>query len=115
MIKAAKIQNWVNNIIGIIKSGVTAKNLNKPGACANPTAVKTFLKGVLVCLSGNSFTPMTKIKIAHINHVIIAVNPDIATAVLIILFAATAPAIPSNIIIKPAKYIAASPKFLLSV
>ena len=45
---------------------------------------------------------------------IIAVNPDIATAVLIILFAATAPAIPSNIITKPEKYIAASPKFLLS-
>ena len=32
MIKAAKIQNWVKKIIGIIKSGVTAKNLNKPGA-----------------------------------------------------------------------------------
>ena len=32
IIKAAKIQNCVKNIIGIIKSGVTAKNLNKPGA-----------------------------------------------------------------------------------
>ena len=31
MINAAKIQNWVKKIIGIIKSGVTAKNLNKPG------------------------------------------------------------------------------------
>ena len=32
IIKAAKIQNCVKKIIGIIKSGVTAKNLNKPGA-----------------------------------------------------------------------------------
>ena len=34
IINAAKIQNCVKKIIGIIKSGVTAKNLNKPGACA---------------------------------------------------------------------------------
>ena len=34
IINPAKIQNWVKNIIGIIKSGVTAKNLNIPGACA---------------------------------------------------------------------------------
>ena len=59
IISAAKIQNWVKKIIGIIKSGVTAKNLNKPGAWAKPTAVKTFLKGTLVCLSGNNLTPMT--------------------------------------------------------
>ena len=32
MIKPAKIQNWVRNIIGIINSGVNAKNLIKPGA-----------------------------------------------------------------------------------
>ena len=32
MIKAANIQNCVKKIIGIIKSGVIAKNLNKPGA-----------------------------------------------------------------------------------
>ena len=32
MIKLANIQNWVRNIIGIIKSGVTAKNLKRPGA-----------------------------------------------------------------------------------
>ena len=32
IISAAKIQNWVKKIIGIIKSGVTAKNLSKPGA-----------------------------------------------------------------------------------
>ena len=32
IINAAKIQNWVKKIIGIIKSGVTAKNLNNPGA-----------------------------------------------------------------------------------
>ena len=32
IIRAAKIQNCVKKIIGIIKSGVTAKNLNKPGA-----------------------------------------------------------------------------------
>ena len=41
-------------------------------------------------------------------------RPDIAIAVLIIVLAATAPAIPSRIIIIPAKYIDASPKFLLS-
>ena len=34
IIKAANIQNCVKKIIGIIKSGVIAKNLNKPGACA---------------------------------------------------------------------------------
>ena len=34
IINAAKIQNWVKKIIGIIKSGVTAKNLIKPGAWA---------------------------------------------------------------------------------
>ena len=59
IIKPAKIQNWVRKIIGIIKPGVTAKNLNKPGAWAKPTAIKTFLKGTLVCLSGKSFTPIT--------------------------------------------------------
>ena len=59
IIKAANIQNWVKKIIGIIKSGVTAKNLKIPGACAKPTAVKTFLKDTLVCLSGNIFTPIT--------------------------------------------------------
>ena len=32
MIYPANIQNWVKNIIGIIKSGVTAKNLKRPGA-----------------------------------------------------------------------------------
>ena len=32
IIKPANIQSCVKNIIGIIKSGVTAKNLNKPGA-----------------------------------------------------------------------------------
>ena len=59
IIKLANIQNWVRNIIGIIKSGVTAKNLKRPGAWANPTAVNTFLKGTLVSLSGNIFTPIT--------------------------------------------------------
>ena len=34
IIKEAKIQNWVRKIIGITSSGVTAKNLTKPGACA---------------------------------------------------------------------------------
>lgn len=115
IIKAAKIQNWVRKIIGTIKPGVTAKNLNRPGAWAKPTAVNTFLKGILVCLSGNNLTPMTNIKIAHTNQVNIAVNPDIATAVLMTVFAATAPAMPSKIIIRPAKYIEASPKFLLSL
>ena len=102
IIKAAKIQNWVKKIIVIIKSGVIAKNLNKPGAWAKPTAVKTFLNETLVCLSGNSLTPITKIRIAHTNHVKIAVNPDIAIAVFIMVLAAKAPAIPSRIIIKPA-------------
>ena len=32
IINAAKIQNCVRKIIGIIKSGVTAKNLIRPGA-----------------------------------------------------------------------------------
>jgi len=114
MIKPAKIQNWVRKIIGIIKSGVTAKNLNKPGAWAKPTAVRTFLNETLVCLSGKSLTPITKMKMAHINQVTIAVRPDIPIAVLITVLAATAPATPSKIIIKPAKYIEASPKFLLS-
>ena len=59
IINPANIQNWVRNIIGIIKSGVTAKNLNKPGAWANPTAVNTFLNGTFVSLSGNNFTPIT--------------------------------------------------------
>ena len=59
IIKLANIQNWVRNIIGIIKSGVTAKNLKRPGAWAKPTAVNTFLKGTLVSLSGNIFTPIT--------------------------------------------------------
>ncbi len=34
IINPAKIQNWVRKIIGIIKSGVKAKNLISPGACA---------------------------------------------------------------------------------
>ena len=34
IIKEAKIQNWVRKIIGITSSGVTAKNLIKPGAWA---------------------------------------------------------------------------------
>ena len=59
MIKLANIQNWVRNIMGIIKSGVTAKNLKRPGAWANPTAVNTFLNGTFVSLSGNIFTPIT--------------------------------------------------------
>ena len=32
IINQAKIQNCVRKIIGIINSGVTAKNLNRPGA-----------------------------------------------------------------------------------
>ena len=34
IIRAANIQNWVKKIIGITSSGVTAKNLNKPGEWA---------------------------------------------------------------------------------
>ena len=90
-------------MIGIIKSGVTAKNIIKPGEWAYPTAIKTFLNGILFSLSGNSFTPITYINDAQINQVIIAVNPEIPIAVLIIVFAATAPATPSKIIIEPAK------------
>ena len=103
IINPAKIQNWVKKIIGIIRSGVTAKNLNIPGAWAKPTPINIFLNGTLVSLSGNNFTPTTNINKDHTNHVRIAINPDIATAVLITVLAATAPAIPSNIIINPAK------------
>ena len=103
IINPAKIQNWVRKMIGIIKSGVTAKNLSNPGEWAYPTAIKIFLNGTLVSLSGNNLTPITKINNDQTNQVIIAVNPEIPIAVLIIVFAATAPAIPSKIIIKPAK------------
>ena len=34
IINEAKIQNCVKKIIGMTSSGVTAKNLIKPGACA---------------------------------------------------------------------------------
>ena len=37
----------------------------------------------LVSLSGNNLTPTTNINKAQTNHVIIAVKPDIAIAVLI--------------------------------
>ena len=67
IINPAKIQNWVRKIIGIINSGVTAKNLKRPGAWAKPTAVNTFLNGTLLFLSGNSLTPITKINIAQTN------------------------------------------------
>ena len=103
IIKAAKIQICVKKIIGIISSGVTAKNHKRPGAWANPTAVNIFLKDTFDCFSGNNFTPITNINVDQINHVKIAVRPDIATAVLIMVFAATAPAMPSKIIIRPAK------------
>ena len=115
IIKEAKIQNCVRKIIGTTNSGVTAKNLINPGACAYPTPINIFLNDTLVSLSGKSFTPITKINIAHINHVIIAVKPDIPIAVFIIVFAATAPATPSKIITSPAKYIPASPKYLFSL
>ena len=59
IINPANIQNWVRKIIGIIIFGVTAKNLSNPGACAKPTAVKTFLKGTFDFLSGKSLTPIT--------------------------------------------------------
>ena len=59
IIKEAKIQNWVKNIIEITRSGVTAKNLSKPGAWAYPTEIKTFLKGILLSLSEKILTPIT--------------------------------------------------------
>ena len=59
IIREAKIQNWVRNIIEITRSGVTAKNLSKPGAWAYPTAIKTFLKGILLSLSEKILTPIT--------------------------------------------------------
>ena len=65
-------------------------------------------------MSGNNLTPITKINKAQTNHVRIAVSPDRPIDVLTMLLAAIAPATPSKIIIKPAKYIAASPKYLLS-
>ena len=90
-------------MIGNTNSGETAKNLINPAACAYPTPIKIFLNGTLLSLSGNSFTPMTYIKSAHTNHVKIAVNPDIPIDDFTIVFAATAPATPSNIMISPAK------------
>ena len=57
IIKAANIQNCVRKIIGITSSGVTAKNLIKPGAWAYPTPIRTFLKGILEFPSGNNLTP----------------------------------------------------------
>jgi hypothetical protein len=59
IINPAKIQNCVRKIIGIIILGVTAKNRSRPGACAKPTAVSTFLNGTFVFLSGKSLTPIT--------------------------------------------------------
>ena len=59
IISDAKIQNWVKNIIGITNSGITAKNLNKPGAWAYPTATSIFLKCTFVSLSENNLTPIT--------------------------------------------------------
>ena len=103
IIRDANIQNCVIKITGITNSGVTAKNLNRPGECANPTPVSIFLNETLVFLSGNNLTPITYMKIAHTNHVIIAVNPETPIEVFTIVLAATAPATPSNIIIKPAK------------
>ena len=103
IIREANIQNWVRKIIGKTKSGVTAKNLINPGAWAYPTDINTFLKGMLLALSGNILTPITKIKIAQTNQVSNAVKPEIPTEVLIMEFAATAPATPSSIIIRPAK------------
>ena len=59
IIKEAKIQNCVKNTINKTRSGVTAKNLKSPGECAYPTEIKTFLKGILISLSGKIFTPIT--------------------------------------------------------
>ena len=73
----------------------------------NKAAIELLWSGsvnsTIVFLSGKSLTPITYIKIAQTNQVRIDVSPDIATAVLITVFAATAPAIPSKIIISPAK------------
>ena len=59
IISDAKIQNWVKNIIGITNSGVTAKNLSKPGAWAYPTATSIFLNVTFDSLSENNLTPTT--------------------------------------------------------
>ena len=103
IINDANIQNCVRKITGITNSGVTAKNLNRPGECAKPTPVSIFLNETFVFLSGNNLTPITYMKIAQTNHVIIAVNPEIPIEVFTIVLAATAPATPSKIIIKQAK------------
>mgnify|MGYP006888874424 CR=1 FL=1 len=50
-----------------------------------PVSCVQILNGILISLSGNNFTPTTNIKRAHINHVSIAVKPDIAMAVFIIV------------------------------
>ena len=59
IISDAKIQNWVKNIIGIANSGVTAKNLSKPGEWAYPTATSIFLNVTFDSLSENNLTPTT--------------------------------------------------------
>ena len=59
IIKAANIQNCVRKIMGTTSSGVTAKNLIKPGAWAYPTPIRIFLKGTFELPSGNNFTPIT--------------------------------------------------------
>ena len=65
IIKDAKIQNWVKKIIGITKSGVIAKNLNNPGACAKPTAVKN--QRFLVTASCSIKTAATAVKMGLVN------------------------------------------------
>ena len=102
-ISDAKIQNCVRKITGRANSGVTAKNLINPGEWAYPTDIKIFLNGILLSLSGKIFTPKTYINTDQINHEKIAVSPDKPTEVLIIVLAATAPAIPSKIMMRPAK------------
>ena len=65
--------------------------------------------------SGKILTPITYINIAQTSQARIAVSPDIPIEVFTMVFAATAPATPSKIMINPAKYKAASPKYLFSL
>ena len=67
------------------------------GAVAANTIVKTSIG-----ISGLTAI-LTWLVWAHTNHVNIAVRPEIPMDVFTIVFAATAPATPSRIIIRPAK------------
>ena len=102
---------FLNIIFKSIKLDKTLYSDNK-----NFGEASIYFAGIIMILDGiaGAVAANTIIKTAIAMSGLTAVRPDIAIAVLIMVLAATAPAIPSRIIIIPAKYIDASPKFLLS-